>query len=87
MIVVGGDKTLEAAEFELNKAKKISSKATIYQREKSYRTVITEITKSDEEVQLLAEAKTIFKDAYVRTESEWCNQIIESDKYFICETK
>ena len=80
-IIVGGDKTLEEAEFEKNKYSNFEPK--IIYRNGSYRTVIEfdnyQIANKNLE-QIIAKKS----DAYIVDSQKWCTGLIEKGKYFEC---
>ncbi len=85
MIIAGGDKTIEEAQYELAKAKKISSVAQIYKKRNSYRTVIPNLFDKDEATKLLIEVREkINSGAYIVRKNKWCPNIEENDQYLIC---
>ena len=85
LIVAGGDTTIEAAQDELNKAKKISPDAKIYKKGNMYRTVIPHFYSKTEADNSLSTAKnTVNPDAYIVGINSWCKSVQDNGTYITC---
>ncbi|REG90584.1 hypothetical protein [Algoriphagus antarcticus] len=74
MIVAGGDKNLDGAQFEFGKAKKTGfNKVDIWLKENSYRTVIGSYNSYQSAVEdLFIVRESINKTAYIVRSNSWC---------------
>jgi len=85
MIVAGGGATIEEAQYELEKARKINKGAQIYKKRDSYRTVIPNLLTKDEADKLLIKVKAdVNPGAYIVRKTKWCESIQTTDKYVVC---
>jgi hypothetical protein len=85
LIIAGGDATIEAAQDELNKAKKISSEARIYKKGNMYRTVIPNFFSRTEAINRLPDVKRdVNSGAYVVTLNNWCRNVQDNGAYLSC---
>lgn len=85
-VVFGGDETLESANYEVNTiANKLNiPNASVYLRNKSYRSVST--TKSREEAEaILYKAKNRRNDSYIVNMNTWCPKLVDVSGYFECQ--
>src|SRR6266404_6476216 len=72
-VVISGDDSLEQAQLEAQKARKLGYKdVAIYLRQKSYRTLIRFSTPNDALQNLPAIRKGLSPDAYLRDLNKWC---------------
>jgi hypothetical protein len=84
-IFSGGDTTIEAAKFELNKARKISPDAQIYKKGNWFRTVIPHFSDRDDALNRLPEVKRVVNaNAYINRISDWCPNPAAGAEYVTC---
>lgn len=81
-IIVGGDKTLEEAEFEKNKYVNFDSKIIL--RNGSFRTVI-EFRSYENANKSISEIKMKKADAYIVNANKWCPNLIQKSNYYECD--
>ncbi|MBL0341254.1 MAG: hypothetical protein IPP71_10155 [Bacteroidetes bacterium] len=85
-VVAGGDVTLEAAKYELEKAIKVNANSNIIKKGSSYRTVLMGYTtRAEAEKQLEIVKQKINSTAYIVNKSTWCKTIEMGDECLICE--
>jgi hypothetical protein len=85
LIIVGGDKSLEAANVEKNKTLAISKRVEIIKKGNAYRTVILGLFSYEEaKLQLDLAKKTIDASAYIVRKKSWCNTIEMDKECLIC---
>ncbi|MGB0788900.1 MAG: hypothetical protein ACPGQR_05130, partial [Marinirhabdus sp.] len=81
-IIVGGDKTLEEAEYERNKFVSFDSK--IIFRKGSYRTVI-EFNGRENATKNISVIRNKKADAYIVNANKWCSNLIQKGNYYECD--
>ena len=88
IIVSGGDTTLDAAQWEVNRAVKNGYSATLYLRNNSYRTTIGPFpTQADAQRANISVRATLSSDAYVVNLKTWCPAQEKKNGYTSCGTK
>jgi hypothetical protein len=86
IIVVGGDKTINDARDEIEKAKRAGYSATLYLKQDWYRTTVGPFpTKSDAERANIAVSATLRNGAYVVNLQTWCPKQSPKDSYIECQ--
>ena len=86
LIITGGDRTFEDAEFELKKALKLNPNSTIYKKENSYRTTMGGyFSKSEAEAMLSLAKKQLNPSSYIVRKDSWCKNIRAGDECLECE--
>ncbi len=87
IIITGGDKTLDAAQYEVNKAKNEGYKqVSIYYRNNYYRTVIGPFgSKDDASLELIEIKHRLNKSAYVVNQNSWCKSSTKENGFIQCE--
>lgn len=84
-IIISTDRTLEEAEFEVRKARKLGyENVSIYFRQNSYRVVIELPTGSEARERLPDIRARLRNDAYRRALDQWCPTPQKRDGYFQC---
>jgi hypothetical protein len=85
LIVIGADKKLADAKFELEKALKLNSNSNIILRDGFYRTALMGYATQADAEKILNDAKKINPTAYIRNKYEWCRKgITEGEQCLIC---
>ena len=86
IIVVGGDKTVEDAKDELERAKRAGYTPTLYLKQGWYRTTVGPFpTKTDGERANIAVGATLRNGAYVVNLKSWCPKQSPKDNYVECQ--
>lgn len=86
LIITGGDRSYEEAEFELNKALKLNPNSTIFKRENSYRTAMGGyFSKSEAEAVLVIAKKQLNASAYIVKKDIWCKNPVIGEKCLECQ--
>lgn len=86
LIVVGGDKKLDDAKFEMNKGKNAGFETELYKKDGMFRTVISGFSKQTDAYKKLPQAISIFKSgAYVVNAEKWCQNPQSNAEYINCK--
>lgn len=84
-IVIGADKTLEGAQFEARRAKKLGfASVGIYLRDNLYRTSIELPTEAEAKARLPEVRKRLNEGAYLRDLTQWCPNPQDRKTFFQC---
>ncbi len=85
LIVAGGDTTIEAAQDELSKAKKINPAAKIYKKGNMFRTVIPNFFNKNDANNILPDVKKgVNSESYIVSLSSWCKSVQDNGDYITC---
>lgn len=85
IIIAGGDETVRLAQWELSKARKISSNTAIYKKGNMYRTVFTGFKNNMEAEAILGIVRQkLSRDSYIVKLKNWCKSVETTPDCLIC---
>lgn len=84
-IIAGADASLEAAQFELGKARTLSPAARIYKKGTLFQTVIPGFSRREDAANRLGDVKkSVNADAYINSLSSWCASFNDRGDFIEC---
>jgi len=88
VIVAGSDRTVAAAKYEVEKAKRLGYTTTIYQRDDWYKTTVGSFpSRTDADRANIAVRQTIRPDTYVVNVETWCRSQQPKAEWIECAAK
>jgi len=85
LIIAGGDKNLDQAKFELQKARKINPNAVLYKKGNMYRTVFNGFRNRQDAQSLIGSVRaSLNSGAYIVKQANWCPAYQTTPDCLVC---